>query len=113
MATKTFDRSDGLVRTLGDFVLDERLLWVRMFARCISCLTILPPRTAVIVIRGSGILGTENRSFERIQLLTCKIGVALGNNFNISSKISFHLSIVIIIILYMVSIIEKQSVVRE
>lgn len=44
MATKTFDRSDGLVRTLGDFVLDERLLWVRMFARCISCLTILPPR---------------------------------------------------------------------
>lgn len=83
-----------------------------MFARCISCLTILPPRTAVIVIRGSGILGTD-RSFEGIQLLTCKIGVALGNNFNISSKISFHLSIVIIIILYMVSIIEKQSVVRE
>lgn len=83
-----------------------------MFARCISCLTILPPRTAVIVIRGSGILGTD-RSFEGIQLLTCKIGVALGNNFNISSKISFHLSIVIIIILYMVSIIEKQLVVRE
>lgn len=102
MATKTFDRSDGLVRTLGDFVLDERLLWVRMFARCISCLTILPPRTAVIVIRGSGILGTD-RSFEGIQLLTCKIAVALGNNFNISSKISFHLSIVIIIIWFPLS----------
>lgn len=42
------------------FVLGERLLSVRMFARCISCSTVLPLRIRrVTVIRGSGILGTE------------------------------------------------------
>lgn len=53
------------------------------------------------MIRGSGILGTQNQRYNNF--LRVKLVLRFTNNFNISSKISFHLRIAI---LYRVSIIE-------